>query len=149
MPDSLPPTTFDQIIDLALMTVDDYKLTKLYNKSYEGFRKWCDGFLLTAIPNFFQCKHSLDYDLEKRQFLSHLTNTEISILADFWIIEWFSREVQDSTKINALLQTSGSFKTHAASQNLKEKATYLDGLREKAYQKITDYQLQDISDIEF
>lgn len=82
------PTSFDQVIDLALVTVDDYKLTKLYNQSQEGFQKWCDGFLLSAIPNFFQCRQSLDYDLTTRQFVSELTNTEISILADLWIIEW-------------------------------------------------------------
>lgn len=142
-------TSFDKIIDLALVTVDDYKLVKLYNQSQQGFQQWCDGFLLSAIPNFFQCRQSLEYDTTTRQFVSDLTNTEISILADLWIIEWFDRETQNSAKINALLQTSGSFKTHAASQNLKEKSTYLDGLREKVYQKITDYQLQDISGITF
>lgn len=143
------PTSFDQVIDLALVTVDDYKLVKLYDQSQQGFQQWCDGFLLSAIPNFFQCRQSLEYDATIRQFVSDLTNVEISILADFWIIEWFDRETQNSAKINALLQTSGSFKTHAASQNLKEKSAYLDGLREKVYQKITDYQLQDISNITF
>lgn len=142
-------TPFDKVIDLALVTVDDYKLVKLYNQSEEGFNQWCDGFLLSAIPNFFQCNQSLDYDVNAREFVSDLTNVEISILADLWIIEWFERETQNSAKINALLQTSGSFKTHAASQNLKEKSSFLDGLREKVYQKITDYQLQDISSINF
>lgn len=142
-------TSFDQVIDLALVTVDDYKLVKLYNQSQEGFQKWCDGFLLSAIPNFFQCRQSLEYDTITRQFVSDLTETEISILADLWVISWLLRETQNSAKINALLQTSGSFKTHAASQNLKEKSSYLDGLREKVYQKITDYQLQDISNITF
>lgn len=142
-------TSFDKIIDLALVTVDDYKLVKLYNQSQEGFQKWCDGFLLSAIPNFFQCRQSLEYDATTRQFVSDLTETEISILADLWVISWLLRETQNSAKINALLQTSGSFKTHAASQNLKEKSFYLDGLREKVYQKITDYQLQDISNITF
>lgn len=143
------PTSFNQVIDLALVTVDDYKLVKLYNQNQQGFQQWCDGFLLSAIPNFFQCRQSLEYDTTTRQFVSDLTSTEISILADLWIIEWFDRETQNSAKINALLQTSGSFKTHAASQNLKEKSAYLDGLREKVYQKITDYQLQDISNITF
>lgn len=142
------PTSFDEVIDLALVTVDDYKLVKLYNNNETSFKKWCDGFLLSAIPNFFQCKQSLEYDLVNRQFVSQLTSEEISILADLWIIAWWQRETQNSTKINVLLQTSGSFKTHSASQNLKEKLTFLDELREKVYQKITDYQLQDISDIE-
>lgn len=141
-------TSFDKIINLALVTVNDYKLTKLFNKSRENFEEWCDGFLLSAIPNFTLCRQKLDYDEKAREFVSDLTPLEIKILADFWVIEWFTREVQDSTSINTLLQTSGSFKTHSASQNLKEKSSYLDGLREKVSQKITDYQLQDIQNIE-
>ena len=138
-------TSFDEIIDIALVKVDDYKIMKAYNQSQDVFKQYCDGFLINAIPNFFQCKQSLDYNVDKRKFISDLTNVEISILADFWVIEWFNREIQNSTKINALLQTSGSFKTHAASQNLKEKGAYIDTLREKVYQKINDYLLQDIN----
>lgn len=138
-------TSFDEIIDIALVKVDDYKIMKAYNQSQDVFKQYCDGFLINAIPNFFQCKQSLNYNVDNREFISDLTNVEISILADFWVIEWFNREIQNSTKINALLQTSGSFKTHAASQNLKEKSAYIDILREKVYQKITDYLLQDIN----
>ena len=110
-------TSFDEIIDIALVKVDDYKIMKVYNQSQDVFKQYCDGFLINAIPNFFQCKQSLDYNVDKRKFISDLTNVEISILADFWVIEWFNREIQNSTKINALLQTSGSFKTYVVSQN--------------------------------
>ena len=140
-------TSFDIIEDRALMKIDDHKLTKLFQQSPEGFRKWCDGFLINAIPNFFKCRQSLDFDTENREFNSDLTEVEISILADFWVIEWFKKELQDSTKINVLLQTSGSFKTHAAAPNLNAKSNYIDGLREKVYQKITQYVLQHIDDI--
>lgn len=140
-------TSFDQIIDLALVTVNDYKLIKLYKRGEDEFKTWCDGFLISAIPNFFHCKQSLKYDKNARQFEADLNDVEVRILADFWIISWMERETQDSTKINNLLQTSGSFKTHSASQNLKEKSVYLDGLREKVYQKIMDYQVQDIANI--
>lgn len=141
------PTSFDEIIDLALVAIDDYKLLKLYNKSQNEFLKYCDGLLVSAIPNFFRCNQSLDYDIVLRQFNNQLTETEISILADLWVLEWFKKETQDSRKINALLQSSGSFKSHSAAQNLKEKSSYLDGLREKVEQKITNYQLQNIDTI--
>lgn len=140
-------TSFDIIEDLALVGVDDYKLLKLYNQSEEGFKNWCDSFLIKAIPNFYQCRQNLDYDLTNREFLSDLTNLEISILADLWVIEWMLREVQNSAQIQNKLQTSGGFKNHSSAQNLKEKSSYLDGMREKVRQKITEYQLQDISDI--
>lgn len=141
------PTSFDEIIDLALTLIDDYKLIKLYNQSQTKFLTYCDSLLIAAIPNFFRCNQSLEYTAETRQFNNELTNAEISILADLWILEWFKKETQDSRKINTLLQSSGSFKSHSAAQNLKEKSTYLDGLREKVEQKITNYQLQNIDNI--
>ena len=141
------PTSFDTIIDLALTLIDDYKLIKLYNQSQTKFLTYCDSLLIAAIPNFFRCNQSLEYTAETRQFSNELTSLEISILADLWILEWFKKETQDSRKINALLQSSGSFKSHSAAQNLKEKSTYLDGLREKVEQKMTNYQLQNIDNI--
>lgn len=138
------PTSFDEVIDLALIIVQDYKLDKLFNLSEKDFNTYCDGFLISAIPNFFHCRQDLSYNLEERTFLVELTELEKSILADFWVISWWKKELQDSTQIQAKLQVSSSFTSHSAAQNLKEKAVYLDGLREKVSQKITDYQLQDI-----
>lgn len=142
------PTSFDTVIDLALSLIDDYKLVKLYNANVDKFIKYCDGLLYAAIPNFTRCNQSLEYDASLRQFNNTLTPLEISILADLWIIEWFAKETQDSRKINVLLQSSGSFKTHTAAQNLKEKYSYLNGLREKVEQKMTNYQLQDLANID-
>lgn len=141
------PTSFDEIIDLALTLIDDYKLVKLYNQSQTKFLAYCDSLLIAAIPNFFRCNQSLDYTADTRQFNNQLTSSEISILADLWVVEWFKKETQDSKKINALLQSSGSFKSHSAAQNLKEKSSYLDELREKVEQKMTNYQLQNIDSI--
>ena len=75
----------------------------------------------------------------------NFTALEISILADFWAIAWLTKEVQDATQINLKLSTSGGFETHSEAQNLKEKSSWLDRLRERVYQKITDYQLLDAS----
>lgn len=143
------PTSFDTIIDLALTLIDDYALINLYNQNQQKFFTVCDSYLIAAIPNFTRCKQSLSYDATLRQFDNELTDLEISILADYWILAWFKRQTQDSKKFNALLQSSGSFKSHSAAQNLKEKNTYLNGLREKVSQKVTDYQAQDIESLSF
>ena len=143
------PTSFDTIIDLALTLIDDYALINLYNQSQQRFFTVCDSYLIAAIPNFTRCKQSLSYDATLRQFDNELTDLEISILADYWILAWFEKQTQDSKKFNALLQSSGSFKSHSAAQNLKEKNTYLNGLREKVSQKVTDYQAQDIESLSF
>lgn len=143
------PTPFDTIIDLALTLIDDYALMNLYNQNQQKFFTVCDSYLIAAVPNFTRCKQSLSYDATLRQFDNELTDLEISILADYWILAWFKKQTQDSKKFNALLQSSGSFKSHSAAQNLKEKNTYLNGLREKVSQKVTDYQAQDIESLSF
>lgn len=143
------PTPFDTIIDLALTLIDDYALINLYNQNQQKFFTVCDSYLIAAVPNFTRCKQSLSYDATLRQFDNELTDLEISILADYWILAWFEKQTQDSKKFNALLQSSGSFKSHSAAQNLKEKNTYLNGLREKVSQKVTDYQAQDIESLSF
>ena len=143
------PTSFDAVEELALTTVNDYKLLKLYNKSQEGFKKWCDAFLISAVPKFYECYQDLSYDLSKREFEADLTNLEISILADFWIKEWMNREVQNSTQMENKLNVNSSFTSHSAAQNLKERKDFLNGLREKAHQRITEYQLQNLDKIQF
>ena len=90
-------TSFDIVIDLALTTINDYKLKKLYNINKDGFQTYCDGFLIRAIPNFVRCKQPLTFNIESRTFEADLTMTEISILADLWGIEWLNKEIQDYT----------------------------------------------------
>ena len=139
------PTPFDSVEDLALIAIRDYKIDKLYNHSIEQFQQYLDGFLLTAIPNFRNCRQSLDYDIEQRQFNADLSSMEQSILADLWVIEWFNKETNDATQFQNKLQVASAFTSHSASQNLKEKSTYLDKLREGVDLKITQYQLQALS----
>lgn len=105
--------------------------------------------MIDAIPEFKECRQDLSYDINSRTFTADLTNLEIKILADLWVIGWFTRHTQDATQVDLKLSTSGGFITHSESQNLKEKSTYLDKLREKVSQKITDYQLLDPSDYSF
>ena len=134
-------TSFDAIEELALTIVSDYKIAKLYTASVPDFQVYCDGFLISAIPNFTDCNQSLEYNLTTRTFNSDLTQLEISILADFWVMAWLLKETQDSTQIALKLSTTGGFETHSEAQNLKEKNAWLDKLRERVYQRITDYQL--------
>lgn len=142
-------TSFNDVIDLALVTVDDYKLVKLMQQSEEEFLEYCDGFLIRAIPNFFQCRQSLDYDLNNRVFNSDLTSIEISILADFWAIEWLTKEVQNSAQFQLKLKVNNAFTFNSEAQNLKEKTSWLDRLRERVWQKIIDYQVSDLSDFAY
>lgn len=142
-------TSFDTIIDMGLMNIEDYKLHKLYNLGEDNFRTYCDGFLIRAVPNFFRCRQSLEYDATERVFNNELTPLEISILADFWAIEWMTKEVQNSAQFQLKLKVNNAFVFNSEAQNLKEKTSWLDRLRERVYQKITEYELTDLSDFSF
>lgn len=136
-------TSFDEIIDLALVTVNDYRLSKLAEQGEENFNTYVDGFLISSIPYFPECRQSLDFDAEQRQFESDLTNLEKSILANLWIIQWYSRDNQTYALYRQHLQSASSFKNHSESQNLKENSIYLDKLREELDRQKISYQLQE------
>lgn len=140
-------TSFDVIEDMGLGQIDDYTLTKLYNTDFNKFQKFCDGMMIVAIPFFKDCRQSLEYDLEAREFVNDLTSEEIAILSDFWMIQWFGKKVNNSSQFQAKLQNSSSFRNFSEAQNLKEKTSWLDRLRERVYQRITDYQIGDLPNI--
>lgn len=136
-------TSFDEIIDLALVTVNDYRLSKLAEQGEENFNTYVDGFLISSIPYFPECRQSLDFDAEQRQFESDLTNLEKSILANLWVIQWYARDNQTYALYRQHLQSASSFKNHSESQNLKENSIYLDKLREELDRQKISYQLQE------
>lgn len=138
-------TDFDEIEDLALVTINDYRLAKLWEQDEEEFKTYMDGFLFKAVADFIQCKQSLEYSLEERVFLSDLTHREKVILANWIVIEHYARDNDTYALYRQHLQNSGSFKNHSESQNLKENSTYIDKLREEIDRQIVAYQLEDLS----
>lgn len=139
-------TSFDDVIDLALVTVNDYRLSKLITQGVADFNTYVDGFLISAIPFFPECKQDLSYNLDERTFNSDLTSLEKSILANLWVIQWYSRDNQTYALYRQHLQAASSFKNHSESQNLKENSAYLDKLREELDRQKVAYQLQSFFD---
>lgn len=137
-------TSFDTVIDSALVIVDDYKLANFYNKDIDGFKKYCDGFLLSAIPHFWQCRQALTYDADERQFDNELTDTEIGIIADWWVITWWEREKNNAAQVQLKLKVGSAFTFNSEAQNMKEKSAIIDKLREEVDRRIRDYQLMDL-----
>lgn len=139
-------TSFDDVIDLALVTVNDYRLSKLITQGVADFNTYVDGFLISAIPFFPECKQDLSYNLDERTFDADLTLLEKSILANLWVIQWYSRDNQTYALYRQHLQAASSFKNHSESQNLKENSAYLDKLREELDRQKVAYQLQSFFD---
>lgn len=142
-------TRFDEIIDMALSNIQDYKLNKLYKDSDKtNFKAITQSFLIKGLPNFTNCKTPLTFDLENETFINDLTLQEISILADLWVFEWFTWHIQNVTQFENKM-TPSDFKHYSESANLKEKSEYLDRLREKHNQKMVDYSIQNADWVNF
>ena len=82
-------------------------------------------------------------EVEKMAFDNVLSEQEINILSSIMVYNWFSRNINDVTQFQGHLNNK-EFKSHSEAQNLKEKSEYLDRLREKYSQDITDYQLSSL-----
>lgn len=133
-------TSFDAIENLALVTINDYRIAKLYNQSEEGFEAYMDGFLLRGVPYFHDCRQPLTYDAALRQFSADLTPMEQAILADFLVLEHFRRDKHTASSYLQKLQNSGSFKNHSEAAHMKEMSADYDKLLEQLSRDLQDYQ---------
>lgn len=131
-------TPFSDVIDMALIVIQDYKLDALDDNDLEDV---LIGYLVKSVPKFEGCMQSLDYDKDTQTFNSTLNNKEIDILADYTVITWFQQKLQDVLEFKEALQDL-DFKRYATGQNFKPRMSYLNELREKVRQDITDYQLE-------
>lgn len=141
-------TPFDDIYDLAMMVITDYRLDYLYETDPGAFRNQFQGWLMKAISKFDGSLTSLDYDLERKSFNCELSHKEKDILAEYIVLLWFEMNLNDTTQVNLQLQGRDK-KRNAESSNLKEKSNYFDRLREKVRQDITDYQLNNFDSFVF
>jgi len=78
--------------------------------------------------------------------MSDLDMSEKSILANLWVIKWYTRDNQTYALYRQHLQAASSFKNHSESQNLKENSVYLDKLREELDRQKITYQLSTFFD---
>lgn len=141
-------TSFDTIETRALAVIEDYKLKKLFDSSIDGFEKYCDGLLMVAIPQFYECLKSLRYDESARTFIEDLDEQEVSILANFFVITWWQRENNNAAQIALKLKTSQSFQFNSEAQNFKEKQNVIDKLREENARQINAYLAANLDSID-
>lgn len=142
-------TSFDQIETLALSIIEDYKLSKLLESSYDSFQKFCDGLLFNALPQFTECRQDLSYDAETREFGAELTNLEIYILSRYWVIAWWERENNNAAQIALKLGIKNQYSYNSESQNFKEKQNVIDKLREEVDRATQEYLLLDLDSYGF
>jgi hypothetical protein len=137
-------TTFDNIHDLALISIKDWRLDALYTANPTNFNTAMDGYLVKSISFFTNCKQDLtNYTYASRTFNIVLTLTEQTILSNLEVIMWMDSQILDVRQMSLFLSDT-DFKTFSQAQNLKAKIDAQNMLREKVNQDMTNYELKSI-----
>lgn len=142
-------TSFDSVIDMALIIIRDYKLDVLYQEDAGSFNLVLQGYMLKGLPKFeVSCVDSLAYNLETRTFERELSDVEIDIISDWTVIMWYTDQINDVLEFKEPL-SDVDFKRLATGQNLKPRQAYLQELRRKAKQDATNYQFMHIDKLPY
>lgn len=134
-------TSYDDIIDLALVSIRDYKLDKLYKLDENSFRTVMLGFLTRAIPNFDNCRADLTKTTEDG-FEETLDVYEIDILADWTVIKWLDKEINDVRQITGMMQNKNEAHRYSEANLIKEKVNMRETKKEEVDRKQTLYGLR-------
>lgn len=133
-------TSYDDIIDLALVSIEDYHLNKLSAESPLDFNIVLEGFMVRGLANFENCRKDLSKrDDKERIFLCVLNETEKSIIADYTVISWLDKEINDVRQITGMMQNNKEAHRYSEANNLNAKVHRRDQLMEQVATKKTTY----------
>lgn len=133
-------TSYDEILDLALISIEDYRLDKLAIESPADFKIVLEGFMIRGLSNFDNCRKNLsDRNDEERFFSDKLDDMEKSILADWTVIMWLNKQINDVRQITAMMQNNKEAHRYSEASNLNAKASYRAQLQEDVAHKQARY----------
>ena len=133
-------TSYDDIIDLALVSIEDYHLNRLANESPEDFNIVLEGFMIRGLANFENCKKDLSArDDKQRVFLCKLEEDEKSIIADYLVISWLDKEINDVRQITSMMQNNKEAHRYSEANNINAKVNRRNQLMEQVATKKTVY----------
>ena len=151
-------TTYDEILDLALISIKDYRLNNLYVEDIVDFTIMMEGFMFRGLPNFDNCVQDLtdrtatiiDESGETSVITSGyfnfvMTDLEKSIIADYTVIAWFDKEINDITRIAGMLQNKNEAHRYSEANLLTAKRNRRIDMIEDVNQKKTNYGLLNTS----
>ena len=152
-------TNFENIYNLSLVTIGDYKLKKLISIDSEQFYKYMRSLLTTGIPEFSGCLQSLDYISQQETndngdtytayyFVNDLSVTEQAILARLVIIKWWEQKLQEVTVFQGSIPDRDFSKMEIAN-GLKQKSEYKDKLYDEVARLTSEYQCDNFSALPF
>nr|DAJ39030.1 MAG TPA: hypothetical protein [Caudoviricetes sp.] len=138
-------TSYDDILDLALVSIEDYRLDKVAIESPAEFKLILEGFMIRGLSNFDNCVKDLsDRNEVEHKFNVQLDELEKSIIADWTAIMWLDKEINDTRQITAMLQNRNEAHRYSEANNLKAKADRRVQMTEDVKHKQTMYSLKHV-----
>jgi len=136
-------TLSSEIFDFFLTSVNDYKLTAIYQASGSLILgEYMEPWLLNSIIEFDVCDQSLSYTVStgstEGSFDVDLTNKNIFMLVQIMTKYFLQKNLQDILKMDNILQDR-DFKMYSAANNLKAKQDYYVMKCEEIDQRLTNY----------
>ena len=143
--EEIETTPYDDIIDLALVSIEDYHLNKLAIDSPNDFNIVLEGFMIRGLANFENCNKDLSQRSDKdRLFKVKLNEIEKSIIADYTVISWLDKEINDVRQITGMMQNQKEAHRYSEANNLNAKVHRRDQLMEQVATKKTTYSLNKV-----
>lgn len=134
-------TKISDIYKMFLLTIQDYRIKKMFIDTPEVADDLMQNFLIDAVSKFINCSKQInELDFENDTFFCELDIQEKTIIKDLMVIAWMNWNVNDITQMNWSLNDN-DFRHFSEEKNLKEKSEYADRLREKVSQDMVNYGL--------
>ena len=130
-------TSINEVFDLFMQTVTDYRLIALFNASEPDFENYLQSFLEFAITDFKICDQNLDYSSVTKEFPDVLSRENKNLLVHLMMKYWLQKNVNDITQMN--LHVTDRFKIASEALNLREKTAHLNSVKEQCSQMLIDY----------
>ena len=136
-------TPYDEILDLALVSIEDYRLNKIASSSPNDFKTILEGFMVRGLPNFDNCQKDLsNRNDELHHFNITLDDMEKSIIADWTVIMWLDKEINDTRQITSMLQNRNEAHRYSEANNLNAKTERKIKMVEDVKYKQSSYSLK-------
>ena len=132
-------TSYQDIFDIFLLQVEDYRLVELYRNSPANLTTYLTGFLILAIPEFIKCNQDLtDRNDTTYVFGFDMSDNNKKILSKLMVKEWLGKEIKDILQMRWNI-TDTDFKHYSEAQNTKSKQDVFIALQEECSQLLMDY----------
>lgn len=151
-------TTFNEIYDLMMVIINDYKIDQLYQKDKNVFYEYLRGFLINGLSDF-DCIKPLTYHKEliikdnnvKEEifvFDYELDDDEKKIISEIAVSKYFKRLIQD-VKARMPYMSQREFKKEATAPVMKENDKWYRELVSEYTQDISNYNIKHIKELEY